>query len=819
MEVQAHGGFHYVTESRKWSVIGRVLGLLSSTVTATTLKSCYSKILLPFDEYLSGSDVSEEEGLLELSQVLLTDGSQNVARDLLGEGDMKTDQKKDHHEEEFESKMSARGIKSSQAGYRVPPEASLPRIPLPADYHPRSSPETLCESCGRGHSPELLLRCAQCSRASHPFCLDPPISSHPKLVHSWKCANCTSFKKNMGGYIGLTEIMTKSNELKCNWFRERAHGTAEIHGLTPGNKKIYVTEDQVENEFWRILGSSFECIQLTVGKHLSSSTHGSGFANSERDASNPYAKDPFNLNVLPWLDSCLLSTSSCESIIQPRLDIGMVFAPVPWQSQIHECYSISYLHCGDTQTWYSVPASDAVKLNQYLRLKRIQSSEGNDDELPFVSPDELIASGVHVAGCHQRAGEFVVTFPRSYQAGFSHGFNILEGVNFASVDWLNPGLECAKRYQSQKINPMFSFDEVLFQSAIKLRHEMASAICLLPHLRLLVERCKADIQAISDDSPAQFMDPSALCDVQCKECLIFCWFSHVYCEVENATYCVHHSCACKGRVLNQRYDIETVVRVVTQIEETAMVPSEWISNFRSKCLQHSVAGSKPSFKELSDMLQSADRIPCIIEDAVHLRTHLQHVLEWVESAGKHCKKRVGKKFSYASPVSIELVERLYNEGVLLHVDVPELNSLYDIMEQVQRLNSHGSELVSRSRPTSIEECRNYLEACARVELELPIVQGVRDLVKELEWRKKALSGEADNFSMLLELLDEGYQLGIESQDELFSVLREKKARGETWNMRAGEVLAMDNLNISGTLSHPLVIVKLLFAKIILMQLL
>ena len=37
----------------------------------------------------------------------------------------------------------------------------------------------------------------------------------------------------------------------------------------------------------------------------------------------------------------------------------------------------------------------------------------------------------------QGPSEFIITFPKAYHAGFSHGFNISEAVNIATADWIS----------------------------------------------------------------------------------------------------------------------------------------------------------------------------------------------------------------------------------------------------------------------------------------------------------------------------------------------------------------------------------------------
>ena len=50
----------------------------------------------------------------------------------------------------------------------------------------------------------------------------------------------------------------------------------------------------------------------------------------------------------------------------------------------------------------------------------------------------------------QQPGEFILTFPDAYHAGFSTGVNIAEAVNFASESWIPYGVRSYTQYRKSK---------------------------------------------------------------------------------------------------------------------------------------------------------------------------------------------------------------------------------------------------------------------------------------------------------------------------------------------------------------------------------
>ena len=143
----------------------------------------------------------------------------------------------------------------------------------------------------------------------------------------------------------------------------------------------------------------------------------------------------------------------------------MVFSSFCWHLEDHWTYSINYNHLGAPKTWYGVPGSAADAFERVVRGAAPELFESQPDLLhhlvTLISPAYLMAHGVPVVRADQHEGEFVVTFPRAYHAGFNTGFNVAEAVNFATPQWLSLGRECVHAYRAVKRRQVFSHEELL----------------------------------------------------------------------------------------------------------------------------------------------------------------------------------------------------------------------------------------------------------------------------------------------------------------------------------------------------------------------
>jgi [histone H3]-trimethyl-L-lysine4 demethylase len=126
-----------------------------------------------------------------------------------------------------------------------------------------------------------MLLCDGCDCGYHIFCLDPPLSSIPR--GQWFCHTCLfgtggDYGFDEGEEHSLASFQERDLRFREMWFT--SHPPLES-SATPGegaptNKfgDVEVSEYDVEEEFWRLVQSQTETVEIEYGADVHSTTHG-----------------------------------------------------------------------------------------------------------------------------------------------------------------------------------------------------------------------------------------------------------------------------------------------------------------------------------------------------------------------------------------------------------------------------------------------------------------------------------------------------------------------------------------------------------------
>ncbi|EMD35808.1 hypothetical protein CERSUDRAFT_156544 [Gelatoporia subvermispora B] len=137
------------------------------------------------------------------------------------------------------------------------------------------------------------------------------------------------------------------------------------------------------------------------------------------------------------------SSQGLPGVNTPYLYFGMWRATFAWHVEDMDLFSINYIHFGAPKYWYAIPQARASALEQTMRgyfPKDVsQCSQFLRHKSFLASPTLLSQSSCRPNTVVQHQGEFVITFPRGYHAGFNLGLNCAESVNFALESWIELG--------------------------------------------------------------------------------------------------------------------------------------------------------------------------------------------------------------------------------------------------------------------------------------------------------------------------------------------------------------------------------------------
>lgn len=724
-----------------------------------------------------------------------------------------------------------------------------PFTPRTAAERGNSTPGEICEACGKNDDRPSILICDSCDYGYHRYCLDP--QAKLPLIHDWHCPRCLvgtgEFGFEEGGIYSLKQFQERARLFKDSYFAPKM----QYDPVT--NSKRAVTEDDVEMEFWRLVESITEVVEVEYGADIHSTTHGSGFPSMEKHPLDSYSHDLWNLNVLPLHPDSLFRyiKSDISGMTVPWLYVGMCFSTFCWHNEDHYSYSANYQHFGDTKTWYCIPGADAERFEEAMKAAVPELFETQPDLLfqlvTLLPPDQLKKAGVNVYALDQRAGQFIITFPQAYHAGFNHGFNFNEAVNFSPADWEPFGAAGVERLQDFRKQPCFSHDELLLTAAgrdstIKVAKWLGPALERvlareLEERSTFVKRhrswsdhsCKLDQSESGEGLSCHLgfeIDDSDVpeAEYQCSYCKAYSYLSRYRCHKSGKVICLLHAGSydcCEGNeeqrlrgpdhTLRYRLSDDGLKAAVQKVVERANAPEAWEEKLHGILEDN----PRPPLKALRSLVNEGDRIPWELPGLADLKAFVAKCNEWVDEATNYITRkqqnrrkndRVWRKGNSAKAAEqeererelrkVENIHRLLKAADDISFDCPEITTLRERSEAIAEFQREARTALAHPGLRSTSEIEELVEVGKGFSVDIPEVDKLDTVVQQMKWNDEARAwrSQSKHLDEVVNFIKRGTDIGIPENGDLMQYLQDQRHSGELWEAKAKELMSAEQVH-------------------------
>ncbi|CAG4990017.1 unnamed protein product [Parnassius apollo] len=698
--------------------------------------------------------------------------------------------------------------------------------PPPATHNPDDPlAKYMCHVCGRGDVEEQMLLCDGCDDSYHTFCLVPPLADVPK--GDWRCPVCIAeevskpteafgFEQATREYT-LQQFGEMADQFKSDYFNMPVH---------------MVPTSTVEREFWRVVSSIDEDVTVEYGADLHSMDHGSGFPTKMSAHLYPgeqqYAESSWNLNNLPVLEGSVLGhiNADISGMKIPWLYVGMCFATFCWHNEDHWSYSINYLHWGEPKTWYGVPGSKAEQFETAMKSEAPELFQLQPDLLhqlvTIMNPNILMKAGVPVYRTDQHAGEFVITFPRAYHAGFNQGYNFAEAVNFTPADWLKMGRECIAHYSTLRRYCVFSHDELVCKMALEADSlSLTVALAAYRDMRTMLHDERKLRKGLLDwgvtEAEREAFELLADDERQCQLCHTTCFLSCVTCACTPHVACLRHyarlcTCPPQRHKLRYRYTLDELPAMLEKLKKKSELFREW-----AEAVQNALDPDTPKTCDL-------DGLRAHLRRAHELKMHKTELVRALEIAIEDAEKcasviqqldlnKMRTRTRHHDPkyrLTIHELTLFAAEIDGLACVLPEGSAVKEVLRQTEEFEDRATDLLSKELEEidsgSVRELEEVVELGSRLCIVLPQLSALQARLQQARWLDEVRTLREDCAALtppVLErlLTDADSVLPHRRVEQERAALYKLRAQVEDWEQRAQAVLIDNRVEGSSEAQH------------------
>ncbi|KAE8713321.1 putative Zinc knuckle family protein [Hibiscus syriacus] len=374
-------------------------------------------------------------------------------------------------------------------------------------------------------------------------------------LHQWNLNDMPNFLITESTY-NYSSFEKMANKAFAKRFPDQSTGLSPVY---------------LEKQFWLEMARGTATVEYGVN------IDGSAFSS---DPNDQLGQSNGNLKTFQQLPNCSLRLLDYQipGITFPMLYIGMLFSTFAWHVEDHYLYSINYHHSGAPKTWYGVPGHAAsgfeTVVRDYIYDPDILSHICEDgasavlaEKTTMFPPNILLQHNVPVYKAVQKPGEYVITFPRAYHAGFSQGCNCGEAVNFAIGEWFPWGAVAGQVYAHLCKMAILPYEELLCKEAIILS-ESSNHRCL-DHPAFVepssqssvrrsfvrhIESLNTALRHLHDSMPRITYSSVSQGTIICQLCKRDCYLTFLECDKCFHHTCVFHAvdslrCSCSGKLI------------------------------------------------------------------------------------------------------------------------------------------------------------------------------------------------------------------------------------------------------------------------------